>query len=1367
MDDSFAANQINSVDYWNRRFFEDWIANDGRRQTAFFAELCCRELPAWFIRTVRSQKLSIFDYGCALGDALPVLRVAFPNSTISGGDVAQVGLGLARALHPNFDFRHITAGDGAAGGNAATAADVIYCSNTLEHFETWPERLEQIARRARDYLLVMLPFEEDDRIDEHVFTFEFDSLPIRLDNNMRLLHLAVFDTADEPDTCWNGSQLIAIYGKKQAVADLRPAAGPAEAGSATAGSAAARPAADSLAFDLRGVKLRVLPKLLQNIAALSRVKRQSLRSEKDLAALLDERDAALRQAHAAAENSTALALANATRFAALLAAGEARETAMLADIDRRRAQAVQFAQQRDLAKLAAAEAVHSELIRLREALAAALRDAHDRAQEVERVQQELADIRKARNAAEWQAREREAEVEAAQRQLTEFRDRLAEAERRRSEQERAAADMRAAFGRRLFGRLLGHVRRRQINNALLQGGRAARNRDWPAAARYNQQVLRIAPDLTPIWVQLGHALKEQGDYGAAESAYRRALALDGSAADTLLQLGHLLKLQSRWEETADAYERALRLDPRLEDAGNELGALTQQLVDEGDKARDARNWSAASRCYRRALSRQPGLTPIWVQLGHALKEQGAYSEAEAAYRQALELDDSVADTHLQLGHLFKLQARRSQATRAYATAIRLDANLTAAREALQAFLGYSPSEAERAMLANGKASEADAHLLAAAGDPDAAGMPGGDEDGTDLAHRYGPLFPDASRKIGTGHDVIWLGVIDWHFRIQRPQHLATNLADRGARVFYISLVFEPAGEGGRFRIIDTPHLGVFEVRLRLETASTESIYRGLSKTAVREINLALDELVTALGIRAPVVMVEYPTWHDVAYGIAGATVVDDCLDLATGFSNAAKSLGAAEDELVAHADLVVAASQPLVEHVAKQRSSVLIRNAADVEFFAPARTDRVAGDKPVIGYFGAIAEWFNIEWIEHCAAARPDWQFRLIGRTDGCDTSRAERLPNVRFYGEKPYQELPGMLREFDVAVIPFKLVELIRCTNPVKLYEYMAAGKAVVAAPMPEVVAATDMVYIAEDAPSFLDRLTQAVAEDGPELRSRRQAWAREHNWANRAGELALAIDTALPLVSVIVLTYNNWDYTKACLFSLRSWSEYPNLEIIVVDNASTDGTREKLRELERQVPEMQVILNEGNLGFPAGNNVGVRAARGEYVILLNNDTYVTRGWVRDLIRPMQLDPRVGLVGPLTNKIGNEQKIRLAYGSMQEMQRAARRFVRRRLRRTLETRTLAFFCVAIRRSVLDEVGLLDESYGLGFFEDDDYCRRVEKANYKMVIADDVFVHHHLSVSFDTIGAKAGEQMARNRVLFEERWGPWQPHRYRDEPGFG
>ena len=266
---------------------------------------------------------------------------------------------------------------------------------------------------------------------------------------------------------------------------------------------------------------------------------------------------------------------------------------------------------------------------------------------------------------------------------------------------------------------------------------------------------------------------------------------------------------------------------------------------------------------------------------------------------------------------------------------------------------------------------------------------------------------------------------------------------------------------------------------------------------------------------------------------------------------------------------------------------------------------------------------------------------------------------------------------------------------------------------------------------------------------------------------QLEAALEASFPLVSVVVLTYNNWEYTKACLFSVRSRSDYPNLEIIVVDNASTDQTRAGLRDLARQDDRIQIILNDTNLGFAAGNNVGLRVARGEYVILLNNDTFVTQGWVRDLIRPMQRDPRIGLTGPLTNKIGNEQKVRTAYRTMPEMEDWARGFTRWRLRRTLEIGNLAFFCVAIRRAVLDEVGLLDEAYGLGYFEDDDYCRRARQANYRLVVADDVLCAPLFVAIVRRARREGGRADGAQPGDLRRALGKWQPHRYRDEAGFG
>ena len=119
-------------------------------------------------------------------------------------------------------------------------------------------------------------------------------------------------------------------------------------------------------------------------------------------------------------------------------------------------------------------------------------------------------------------------------------------------------------------------------------------------------------------------------------------------------------------------------------------------------------------------------------------------------------------------------------------------------------------------------------------------------------------------------------------------------------------------------------------------------------------------------------------------------------------------------------------------------------------------------------------------------------------------------------------------------------------------------------------------------------------------------------------------------------------------------------------------------------------------------------------------------------------------------------------------MARASTAFTTRRRRQLYPIGCLAFFCVAIRRAVIDAVGDLDESYTTGYFEDDDYCKRVQQAGYQLAVCDDVFVHHHHSASFSQLGDKAKTSLLkRNRRIFEKRWGRWVPHAYRAEPGFG
>jgi len=126
-------------------------------------------------------------------------------------------------------------------------------------------------------------------------------------------------------------------------------------------------------------------------------------------------------------------------------------------------------------------------------------------------------------------------------------------------------------------------------------------------------------------------------------------------------------------------------------------------------------------------------------------------------------------------------------------------------------------------------------------------------------------------------------------------------------------------------------------------------------------------------------------------------------------------------------------------------------------------------------------------------------------------------------------------------------------------------------------------------------------------------------------------------PPASVVVVTYGNLTFNRACLESIVTRTAWPNLELVFVDNASADGTREWLEEQRRTcaVP-LTVIANADNRGFAAAVNQGLEAAAGEYVCLLNNDTVVTEGWLSALIAHLDGDPGLGMIGPSTNEIAN-----------------------------------------------------------------------------------------------------------------------------------
>lgn len=235
----------------------------------------------------------------------------------------------------------------------------------------------------------------------------------------------------------------------------------------------------------------------------------------------------------------------------------------------------------------------------------------------------------------------------------------------------------------------------------------------------------------------------------------------------------------------------------------------------------------------------------------------------------------------------------------------------------------------------------------------------------------------------------------------------------------------------------------------------------------------------------------------------------------------------------------------------------------------------------------------------------------------------------------------------------------------------------------------------------------------------------------------------------SIIILTYNKLEYTKKCIESIRKYTKDEEYEIIIVDNNSTDGTRSWIENQN----DIKSILNKENVGFPAGCNMGIKISKKENdILLLNNDTIVTINWISNLKKCLYSAGNIGAVGPVSNSCPYYQTISSNYENDSELQDFAKDYNKSDSTKWEERQKLIGFCMMIKRKALDKVGLLDEIFSPGNYEDDDYSIRLIKAGYKLYLCNDTFIHHYGSVSFSN-NKKYSKMLIENEKKFKDKWG--------------
>lgn len=253
------------------------------------------------------------------------------------------------------------------------------------------------------------------------------------------------------------------------------------------------------------------------------------------------------------------------------------------------------------------------------------------------------------------------------------------------------------------------------------------------------------------------------------------------------------------------------------------------------------------------------------------------------------------------------------------------------------------------------------------------------------------------------------------------------------------------------------------------------------------------------------------------------------------------------------------------------------------------------------------------------------------------------------------------------------------------------------------------------------------------------KQEFQRQLNFAKKRGYFD---------VSIIIPVFNAVDYSKACIERIFSVQSDASFEIIVVDNASTDETPVVMQQFVAEKDNFNYLKLETNLGFAGGVNFGLKQAQGQYLVILNNDTLPTDYWLDLLIAAFEKDPTLGIVSPKTNYVGEGPQLDYAAINIKpyEIDDYAKTILDREL--YYEPNRLVFFCVMIRKVVIDQIGYLDEGYLKGNFEDDDFNLRAILSGFRLGIAQNAFVYHHGSVTFKKNRLSHTEHMILNSNRF-------------------
>lgn len=454
------------------------------------------------------------------------------------------------------------------------------------------------------------------------------------------------------------------------------------------------------------------------------------------------------------------------------------------------------------------------------------------------------------------------------------------------------------------------------------------------------------------------------------------------------------------------------------------------------------------------------------------------------------------------------------------------------------------------------------------------------------------------------------------------------------------------------------------------------------------------------------------------------------------------------------ADLLVATSKLLqerLENFIKEDSKIedknkkveYLANAVDSELFESmierkVPDDLVKGEKTLLYYGSLWGDWFDWKTIEYVARKRSNYSINLIGDYSGIK-NKIKTLPsNIHFLGLKKQGELPAYLKHSDIALIPFKNDEIGKYVSPLKIFEYICAGKIVVSTALPDIENYPN-VYCSDKKEDWLKFITEEYEVEDFNL------FISENNWYSRCRHIVdkTKKEEEKISISVILLNRNNKKVIGRCIESLINYNSY-NYEIIVVDNQSTDGSFEMLQD--RFGDKIKLIKNKKN-GCSSGRNLGVKNAKGNHIVFLDSDQWILDyNWLDNGLDIMKNRKEIGAVGwsgGWFNK-NSLQGPTVDYFPDRAI-KPAKKF-------RADIAYLATSGFVMKKDLFDMVDGFDEYYDPTCFEDTDLSLKIRHAGYELAYCPYMSIFHLPHQTTKSGSPEHVERMKKNGEYFMTKW---------------